>query len=798
MKSSSPCELAPAAVALLLTVMTCLAAPPPNDSFNTSVLVSGFPALSTGSNVQATLQPGEPEPSDYAGNVGASVWYRWVAPSTQVVQVDTFGSAFDTVLAVWTGSALTGLSEVSASDNSLSSHQSRLSFVANAGVTYRIAVYGYVYSDGLDLETGDIVLNIVAPPTGGISGMVSGPGGALANARVELYPMFGVSPAALEITTTDTDGRYGFLHLEPGYYYIRANHPSLVEGISADIFVDAVMVPNVNINLDPGATIHGLVTDDTGTPLAGIEVRFIRDLPYAIETVLTESDGTYSSPVLLAGPIHYVRVSNSTDPWLDQAYTDSSGFISPIVLNVGQTLTGIDFRLTRGGSISGVVRDADGQPLVGASVQLYNSQGQSQAYGSPDGGGAYSFQGLAGGIYYVKASHGGHVDQWFNPAHENANQGNPLGDNASIVPVVVGEETAGIDFALNLGGGIRGRVLDSHGDPVSLLVWAQRQGSIFGLGVPTDPLTGDFELRGLPAGDYILQTEDDANAPVPASLSVRHEWYDNLPAPVFMYSPHIAPDAAERITVTTGQTVIARNFVLAPVAPMTNDAFSAAIPLSGDSGRLAWDNLWATSEDLEPYVFYGGGSVWFSFTAPERGLLSLDTEDSEINTMLRVWRGMSLSNLVEVAANDNGLNGISPSLLEGVPLMAGRTVFIAVYSVAPAGFPMQTGGFLLRYAFTPEPAPPGRVMDARPAAATCTLTWTGVPQQEYFVWKSASIAGPYFLAPGGMLEHQQSHLFSEDGGIFEYEDPTFPPSPAAFYRVETHPPAPLEPAGTSP
>ena len=52
----------------------------------------------TGTNVGATKETGEP---DHAGNVGgASVWCRWVAPADGTVTFDTFGSNYDTLLAV--------------------------------------------------------------------------------------------------------------------------------------------------------------------------------------------------------------------------------------------------------------------------------------------------------------------------------------------------------------------------------------------------------------------------------------------------------------------------------------------------------------------------------------------------------------------------------------------------------------------------------------------------------------------------------------------------------------------------
>ncbi|MET0827547.1 MAG: hypothetical protein ABWZ89_13615, partial [Acidimicrobiales bacterium] len=53
----------------------------------------------TGNNLTATKQAGEP---NHAGNAGgASLWFKWTSPVSGEVSVDTCGSGFDTLLAVY-------------------------------------------------------------------------------------------------------------------------------------------------------------------------------------------------------------------------------------------------------------------------------------------------------------------------------------------------------------------------------------------------------------------------------------------------------------------------------------------------------------------------------------------------------------------------------------------------------------------------------------------------------------------------------------------------------------------------
>ena len=124
-----------------------------NDSFFSRSAISGASGQASGSNVGATKESGEP---NHAGNAGgASVWWSWTAPATGPVTFDTRGSDFDTLLAVYTGSSVGALTPVAYNDDAPGggTYQSEVSFTAQQGVAYQIAVDGY---GGV---TGAIVLN---------------------------------------------------------------------------------------------------------------------------------------------------------------------------------------------------------------------------------------------------------------------------------------------------------------------------------------------------------------------------------------------------------------------------------------------------------------------------------------------------------------------------------------------------------------------------------------------------------------------------------------------------------------
>ena len=147
-----------AAAALFLVLMAparASAAPPANDNFANAETFTDRYGWADGDNSEATKEPGEP---NHAGNPGgASVWYSWTAPYTGRATFDTCYSEFDTLFAVYTGDQVSNLQPVAADDNGCGA-RSQLSFMAAAGVTYRIAV------DGASGATGYFELDWSLPP----------------------------------------------------------------------------------------------------------------------------------------------------------------------------------------------------------------------------------------------------------------------------------------------------------------------------------------------------------------------------------------------------------------------------------------------------------------------------------------------------------------------------------------------------------------------------------------------------------------------------------------------------------
>jgi len=128
----------------------CPLQPPPNDNFGNAQVVVGSQGNVNGTNIGGTKESGEP---NHVGNSGGtSVWYRWQSPANGPAVFRTTGSNFNTLLAVYTGSAVSSLNLIVGNDDFNGSLQSTVVFNAQAGVVYSIAV------DGVGGAKGSIVL----------------------------------------------------------------------------------------------------------------------------------------------------------------------------------------------------------------------------------------------------------------------------------------------------------------------------------------------------------------------------------------------------------------------------------------------------------------------------------------------------------------------------------------------------------------------------------------------------------------------------------------------------------------
>ncbi len=148
--------------------VTFIIDPLANNNFaNRNVL--GTPASVMANNTGANTEGGEPNLQFGGGQLvtwGATLWWKWTAPFDGTVTIDTFGSAINTVLSVYRGTAVNSLNLVVRNDNAPgAANVSLVSFTAVAGTEYQIQVGGFGggFGGGQPAQ-GPIRLNLAMPP----------------------------------------------------------------------------------------------------------------------------------------------------------------------------------------------------------------------------------------------------------------------------------------------------------------------------------------------------------------------------------------------------------------------------------------------------------------------------------------------------------------------------------------------------------------------------------------------------------------------------------------------------------
>jgi hypothetical protein len=107
-------------------------------------------------NASSSLATRETSEPAHAGQTATkSLWWKWTAIGNGRLQVNTKGSAFDTVLAVYSGSSLATLRAVTSNDNAVTGVKySQVDFTTSRGTTYYFAVDGKSGASGAITLTG--------------------------------------------------------------------------------------------------------------------------------------------------------------------------------------------------------------------------------------------------------------------------------------------------------------------------------------------------------------------------------------------------------------------------------------------------------------------------------------------------------------------------------------------------------------------------------------------------------------------------------------------------------------------
>lgn len=368
---------------------------------------------------------------------------------------------------------------------------------------------------------------------GSISGTVASSSGPIVGASVSAYPNpYVMGSVFVPPAITDINGNYTITGLLAATYqvnftapgYLGENYDNQPQYGNTGFNLVSVTAGNtttgINAELAAAASATGHVTDSLGNALQGAGVQlYLQGTPSfsPAASAITDINGNYTINGLAAG--QYLATAGKQG--LAQVFATGASVPSAAdvsTLTAGTVAT-VNFALQPLGSITGHVLQPNGQPLVGASVSASliqpvginwfpQSFSTYSASSTTDSNGNYTLSGLAPANFRVIAS----------PAQQN----DPLTfeyyldqrSEAAATPVSIlpGSTTNGIDFQLDIGGVISGRVTGSGGAPLETYVVAMGPNGEFGGGVSTDA-NGNYVMRGITPGSYTLGAESIGEFP---------------------------------------------------------------------------------------------------------------------------------------------------------------------------------------------------------------------------------------------------------------------------------------------
>lgn len=236
-------------------------------------------------------------------------------------------------------------------------------------------------------------------------------------------------------------------------------------------------------------------------------------------STVTDAEGRFSFGSLAPGRY---TISATHPGYVNQGPGGGGSRTRTVVVAPGQNVDDYTVMLNPGSVITGHITDAASKPLAGVTVQVLKRRYQSGGPGlseestaQSNKAGEYRIASLMPGKYYLRA-----MFSEPPPTKPGANlayvptyyPGTP--DQASSVPLVLrpGEELAGMDLILKLQHTftVKGRVVDALTKlpvPESELTVAPSERNGASPYNATGDAKGNFELHGIPAGDYIVMAQ---------------------------------------------------------------------------------------------------------------------------------------------------------------------------------------------------------------------------------------------------------------------------------------------------
>ena len=312
-------------------------------------------------------------------------------------------------------------------------------------------------------------------------------------------------------------GRYSLLISKTGYLTLRYGQVRPFEPGKPIVVGDGQVLDRLDVALPKGAAIAGRISDEHGSPIAGVLVSAMRyrysDGQRRLTPVteglfsfltgdaaITDDLGQYRLHGLSPGD-YYVAVGRGP-PAIPEGQADDGVGYAPsfypgtislaqaerVTLRVGQDAQNISFAVApiRFATVSGIVLNSSGRPVQALNVRLSGAGPTDRAGGRGRPDGTFVVTTVAPGDYVLRVSTGVMGQQ----------------EMASLPVTVSGQDVTGLTAVLAPGGTARGRVI-FEGNPASpprVLIAAfptPAPGAETSMKIAQQLADGTFEIREL-------------------------------------------------------------------------------------------------------------------------------------------------------------------------------------------------------------------------------------------------------------------------------------------------------------
>jgi hypothetical protein len=365
------------------------------------------------------------------------------------------------------------------------------------------------------------------------------------------------SPPPPTVVSTDAQGKFSFVDLEPGAYRLAARHDNYSDqeygakkpGQPGDrILLDpGTTKTGLELRLTPYATIAGRIRDEDGDPMRQVPVAVMSYQYTNSGRQLTERSTAHSNDLgeyrifnltpgkyylrISPNPMHGLRQgggSGDTDDSFIAVYYPNSpdpSEAAPLELTPGRQLTSVDFTLRRTLAATGIANleahlvtliDVTGRVRIEGETDVKLTQVRVNLDGqvrSPSGGGAvmedgaFSFRAVEPDVFHVNVSVPGEL-------YLKSISWGGKDVTESGLDLSAGDPDADLEIVVSANGGqIDGKVGNDQSEPVdhalvTLVPPGARRNRTFFKSVRTTP-DGHFTITGVAPGIYKLLAWDD-------------------------------------------------------------------------------------------------------------------------------------------------------------------------------------------------------------------------------------------------------------------------------------------------